>query len=284
MSYLLILIKSAVNLSEGVLIKKYNKKYKFGSMFFTGIISLAAMLFSLLSDSDGFHAGTEILPYSLIFGAIYCVSYLMTFIALACGPFALSMLIISYSLVFPIVYGIVWLKESVTPFTCVGFALLAISLFLVLDTKNDGEYKISLKWGITIGITSVGNGILAIVQKMQQLRFNNVYNHEFMVIALALTTMVLLCLGIIRDRARIREVIRFGTPYAAAAGIANGLNNHLTMAINNLIPISISVPLISGVKIVMSYLYSSILFKERYLKRQVVGVIVGAAALVFLNL
>lgn len=34
MGYLLILIKSAVNLSEGVLIKKYNKKYKFGSMFF----------------------------------------------------------------------------------------------------------------------------------------------------------------------------------------------------------------------------------------------------------
>lgn len=284
MGYLLILIKSAVNLSESVLIKKYNKKYKFGSMFFTGIISLAAMLFFLLSDSDGFHAGTELLPYSLVFGAIYCVSYLMTFVALACGPFTLSMLIISYSLVFSIFYGIIWLKDPITPFTCVGFALLAISLFLVRGAKTDGEHKISLKWGISIGITSVGNGILAIVQKMQQLRFSNAFNHEFMVIALALSAGVLLCLGIIRDRARIREVIRFGTPYAAAAGTANGLNNLLTMAINNLIPISISVPLIAGVKIVMSYLYSALLLNERYLKRQVLGVIVGVAALVFLNL
>ena len=284
MGYLLILLKSTVNISESVLIRKYNEKYDYGSMFFTGIISLAAMVFFLLSDSDGFHAGTEILPYSLIFGAVYCVSYLMTFVALACGPFTLSMLIISYSLIFSIVYGIVWLHDPITSFTYIGFALLAVSLFLVRGTQKDEEHKISLKWIIAIGITAAGNGILAIVQKMQQLRFDNAYNHEFMVISLALSALVLLCLGFVRDRTNIRKAVRYGTPYAAAAGAANGLNNYLTMVINNLIPISISVPLISGVKIVMSYLISGVLFKERYLKRQVIGVIIGAAALVFLNL
>lgn len=284
MGYFLILIKSVVNLSESVLIRKYNEKHNYGSMFFTGIISLAAMCFFLLSDTNGFHFSAEILPYSLVFGTIYCICYLLTFVALACGPFTLSMLIISYSLVFSIVYGIVWLHDPITPFTYIGFALLAVSLFLVRGTKKDENHKISLKWIIAIGITSAGNGILSIVQKMQQLRFDNAYNHEFMVISLALSALVLLCLGTIRDRANIRKSIRYGTPYAATAGVANGLNNYLTMVINTYLPISISVPLISGVKIVMSYLISGVLFKERYLKRQIVGVIIGAAALVFLNL
>ena len=285
MGYFLILVKSAVNISESVLIRKYNEKHKYGSMFFTGIISLAAMIFFLLSDTDGFHASTEILPYSLVFGAIYCISYLFTYVALACGPFTLSMLIISYSLIFSIVYGIVWLHDPITPFTYIGFALLAVSLFLVRGAKKDENHKISLKWLIAISVTSAGNGILAIVQKMQQLRFDNAYNHEFMVISLALSALVLLCLGgAVRDRAHIRKSIRYGTPYAATAGFANGLNNYLAMIINNYIPISISVPLISGVKIVMSYLISRALFKERYLKRQIVGVVIGAAALVFLNL
>ena len=284
MGYLLILLKSGVNISESVLIRKYNEKHDYGSMFFTGIISLAAMLFFILSDTDGFHAGKEILPYSLVFGAVYCISYLMTFVALGCGPFTLSMLIISYSLVFSIVYGIVWLHDPITPFTCIGFALLAVSLFLVRGEKKGSEHKISVKWLIAIGITSAGNGILTIVQKMQQLRFDNACNHEFMAISLAISAVVLLCVGIIRDRANIRNTFRYGAPYAVTAGAANGVNNYLSMVINNLIPISISAPVFSGVKIVMSYLISGVLFKERYLRRQIVGVVIGAAALVFLNL
>ena len=284
MGYLLVLLKSLSSLCEGVLIRKYSEKHKSGSMFFTGVISFFAMLFFLITDADGFHTDAAILPWALAFGGIYCTAYLLTFVALSCGPFTLSMLVISYSLVFPIAYGIIGLGESVSAFTCIGFVLLALSLFLVRSNKDNSGQKITAKWILAISLTAVGNGMLSIIQKVQQLKFDNRFNHEFMVIALALSAALLLCCGIIRDRADLKEILRFGVPYAAGSGCANGLNNFLGLVLNTLLPLSIISPLNAGVKIVLSFFCSRLLFREHYIPRQIIGVAVGAAALVFLNL
>ena len=284
MGYLLIILKTIANISESVLIKKYNERHSAGGMFFTGILSLFALAFFFVSDKNGFGFPAEMLPFAIAFGLIYCISYFLTFVALACGPFTLSMLIISYSLVFPILFGIIFLHESVSVFTCIGFILLMISLFFVRENKDEKEKKISAKWLISIIIVTLGNGLLAIIQKMQQLRFNNECNNEFMIIGLAVSALVLLTGGIIKDRKQLKEIIRYGIPYAGTAGVANGINNLLTIAVNNLLPLSIVSPVFSGMKIVVSFLSATILFKEKYMKRQILGVGIGVIALVFLNL
>ena len=284
MGYLLIILKTIANISESVLIKKYNAKHSAGGMFFTGILSLFALAFFFISDKNGFSFPPEMFPYAIAFGLIYCISYFLTFVALACGSFTLSMLIISYSLVFPILFGIIFLHEPVSVFTCIGFILLMISLFFVRENKDEKEKKISVKWLIAIIIVTLGNGVLAIIQKMQQLRFNNECNNEFMIIGLAISAAVLLIGGIIRDRKQLKEIIRCGIPYAGTAGVANGINNLLTIAVNNLLPLSIVSPVCSGMKIVISFLSATILFKEKYMKRQILGVGIGVIALVFLNL
>lgn len=284
MGYLLILVKTAVNLSESVLIKKYNAKHTAGGMFFTGVLSLFALLFFVVTDKNGFHFPPGMLPYAITYGLIYCISYFLTFVALACGSFAMSMLIISYSLVFPIVFGIIRLHEPVSAFTCTGFALLMISLFLVRGETSKDEKKFSVKWLIVITITMVGNGVLAIIQKVQQLKFDNACNNEFMIIALAVSSAVLLAGGIVRDRRDLKEIVRYGIPYAGSAGIANGINLFLGITLNNLLPLSIISPASAGVRIIMSFLLSRTIFKEKYLKRQIVGVAAGTLALIFLNL
>lgn len=284
MGYFLILIKTVANMSEGIFIKKYNAKHSAGGMFFTGILSLFALLFFVISDRNGFTFPKQMFPYAIAYGVIYCISYFLTFVALACGSFTMSMLIISYSLVFPIVYGILWLHEPITPFTCIGFGLLLISLFLVRGEKTDDEKRFSVKWLIAIVVTTVGNGLLAIIQKVQQIKFDNSCNNEFMIIALSVSAAALLIGGVIKDRKCLKEIVRYGIPYAGSAGVANGVNNLLTLYVNNLLPLSIVSPAYAGVKIVMSFLTARILFKEKYLKRQIVGVAIGTAALIFLNL
>ncbi len=284
MGYLLIVLKSIANISESILIKKYNAKHSAGGMFFTGILSLFALAFFFVSDKNGLNFPTEMFPYAIAFGFIYCISYFLTFVALACGPFTLSMLIISYSLVFPILYGIIFLHESVTVFKCIGFALLMISLFFVREKKDEKEKKISVKWIAAIVVVMLGNGVLAIIQKIQQLKFNNECNNEFMIIGLAVSAVALLTGGIVKDRKQLKEIIRFGIPYAGTAGVANGVNNLLTIAVNNLLPLSVVSPVCSGMKIVVSFLSATILFKEKYIKRQIFGVGIGVIALIFLNL
>lgn len=284
MGYLLIILKTIANISESVLIKKYNTKHSAGGMFFTGIISLFALVFFFVSDKNGFNFSVDMLPYAVAYGFIYCISYFLTFVALACGSFTLSMLIISYSLVFPILFGIIFLHESVSVFTYIGFILLLISLFFVRGKKDEKEKKFSVKWLISVIIVTLGNGLLAIIQKIQQLKFNNECNNEFMIIGLAVSASVLLICGIIVDRKQLKEIIRYGIPYAGTAGVANGINNLLTIAVNNLLPLSIVSPVCSGIRIVFSFLSATVLFKEKYLKRQLIGVGIGIISLVFLNL
>ena len=105
-----------------------------------------------------------------------------------------------------------------------------------------------------------------------------------MIVGLSVSASVLLISGIIKDRKQLKEIIRYGIPYAGTAGIANGINNLLTIAVNGLLPLSVVSPVSSGMKIVLSFLSASVLFKEKYMKRQLLGVGIGVIALVFLNL
>ena len=105
-----------------------------------------------------------------------------------------------------------------------------------------------------------------------------------MIVTLAFSTVVLLIAGIIMNGKDLLYILRHGGLYASAAGISNGATNLLNMVVNAMIPISIAAPTRSGIKIVISFLISLFIFKEKLTKRQVAGVIIGAAALVLLNL
>lgn len=82
----------------------------------------------------------------------------------------------------------------------------------------------------------------------------------------------------------VKEIVRYDVPYAMGADLINGFRNMLSVLVYTMLPISISSALTSGIKIVVSFVVSALLFKEHFLKRQVMGVIVGALALVFLSL
>jgi len=282
MAYFLIIVSVFASLVEGVFIKKYNSRHLHGGFIFTSIVSLFSMLYFLISNKFAFEFSSELLPYAVISGLLFCMASVLTYVALTCGSFSMSMLILSYSIVFPIVYGVVFTKEPITLFSLIGFVLLAISLFLTRGQKVGGSF--SVKWIVCILLSFVGSGMFSVVRRMQQLRFDDAYNNEFMIITLGISAFVLLITGIVVDGKYLKEILKYGFPYAAFAGFSNGIANMLSIVVNTFIPISLSSPLSSGVKILISFIVSSVLFKEKYLPRQVAGVAVGALALVFLNI
>ncbi len=288
MHYLLIVLASCTSLAEGVIIKKYNGKYNSGSFIFTAMISFFSMSFFLLSDlitdPQKLTIPAELLPYALIAGVWYCAATILTYIALQIGSFVISLLIVSYSIVFTTAYGIIFLDEPTTVFTWLGFALIAVSLFL-LRGKSDGEKKkFSFTWLICIGISCVGNGAFAIISRMQQIRFDNSVTNEFMVIALTLSAVTLGVFGIVKEKKQAWTSFKTCLPYAIGAGMSNGMTNMMALVVNTLIPISIAAPMRSAVKNILSMGVSMAIFKEKFLTRQIIGVVLGAAAVVFLNL
>lgn len=284
LAILLVIISCSTSLVEGILIKKYNSRHTKGGFIFTAMVSLFSMLFFVITDKGGFDFSSEMLPYGIISGVFYCVASLLTFVALGCGPFTLSMLILSYSGLLPIGYGIFFLKDEVTAPMVIGIILIFVSLFLNRGEKREGDKKASLKWLICIGISFIGSGMVSIIQKMQQLRFENSVNNEYMIITLGFSALVLFTVGFIKDHKNALYIFRYGGIYSSLAGISNGATNFLTIAVNMLLPISIASPIRAGTKVVLSFIVSLLLFKEKFKKRQIVGVIVGAVAIILLNL
>lgn len=290
MHYLLIVLASCTSLAEGIIIKKYNGKYQSGSFIFTAMISFFSMSFFLLSDlitdPQKLTFPAELLPYALVAGVWYCAATILTYIALQIGSFVISLLIISYSIVFTTAYGIIFLDEPTTLFTWLGFALIAISLFLLRRKSDESseKKKFSFTWLICIAVSCVGNGAFAIISRMQQIRFDNGVTNEFMVIALTLSAVTLGIFGIVKEKKQAWGSFKTCLPYAIGAGMSNGMTNMMSMFVNTLIPISIAAPTRSAVKNILSMGVSMAIFKEKFLPRQIVGVVLGAVAVVLLNL
>lgn len=288
--YLLILVRSGVGLFEGIFIKRYNAKHGKGGFLFTAIVALFSMAFFVFKDlvlTDGAITITpELLPYALLSAAFYASASFLTFIALSCGSFTLSILILSYSGIFTISYGIFVLGERLSVCAYIGLALVLVSLFLTRDkaTKTEKEKKLSLKWLITIGISFVGNGMIGILMRAQQIKFNATLDNEFMIVTLAVSALILLIIGLAKDSRDLGYLLKHGGLYALLGGVANGATNALSLIINTMIAVSLSSSLGAGTKIVLSFLVSLVLFHEKFSKRQIVGVSLGMVSLVLLNL
>ena len=288
LAWLLMIAGVAIHRIEAISIKKYNEKHGKGGFIFTAILSFVAMLFfivkDIIVDPNGLNFTLDLVMLGIVGGICYASASYLTFVATGCGPFVLTSLFLSYTVLVSMGYGII-LGESTTVLTYIGIVLIALSLFFVRPEKKEGKgVKITLKWVLCIIASFVGSGALSVLMKYQQLRFKAAFDSEFMIIVLGFSAVSMLIIGIIKDRKNLGYIFRHGTPYAAIAGVANGATNVLGLVVNNMIDLVIAAPVRSGLKIVISFLVSRFLFGEKLSKRQIVGVALGMLALIVLAL
>ena len=284
MGILFIFLSVCTNLLEGLLVKNNGEKNGNNVFWFNGLMALASMLFFVITENSGFNFSKELWLYAIPSAVCYCGALICTYFALANGPFAISMMIISYSIVLPIIYGIVFLNEPTSVIIYIALAIMAVSLYLSRgDTANDSG-KFSVKWLICIAFATIGSGGFAIVKKMQQLQFNEKCDNEFMIISLALTVITLFVLGIFVTKGSIKNITKSTIIFSLAAGISNGVTNMLTLLINTVMVLSLSSPISTGIRILLSFIVSGLFLKEKFLKRQIIGAALGAASLIMLSI
>ena len=284
MGTLLIFLSVCTGMAESMLIKKYNSSHESGGFFFTALVSLFSMLFFVVSNRDGFAFPGALWGYAVCAGVCYCAASFLTYMALEWGSFAVSMLLLSYSgIVFSSVYGIVFLKEKVTALSAVGLVLILASVYLSRNAPDETKKKVSLKWVAAISVSCAGSGLFTVIKRMQQIRFSQACDHEFMIAALGLSAAALLLAELIRSR-KSGGLALSCVPYAVGAGVSNGLNNLLGLLVTVMMPISIVSPVRAGVQIVFYFAAGALVFKEKFLKRQVAGAALGLLAVILLNL
>ena len=277
--YLVVIITAVAG--QKIIQKPFTKKTGGkGVLFFTTFSCLAATLFFIIT-SKGFSFDKAFLPYSVAFAFFYALATVFTVVAVSSGPLSLTALFISYSLVLPTLYGVVFLKDNIDVFLILGIILWVSSLYLINKKIKGG--RVSLKWIISVLLAFIGNGFCSIVQKGQQIKFGGEFKNEFMVIALIIATLAVFITGVIKERNGAAVYVKFGIVPAIICGVLNGVMNLFVMILSGEMPVSVMFPIISAGSMILSYLASTFVFKEKLTKTQIVGFFVGVLAVALLN-
>lgn len=285
MGWLYLFLGQFVHLSEGMIIKYYGKKYGVGGFLTNGLISFFSMIFFLVSDTDGFYFPKEIWGFGIISSLLYATGFYAMYIALKSGSFAITRLVTSLSTIFPIFYGLIFLDEKATNFTYTGMVLIFVSMFLINYKKSDinNQKPGYRKWIIALLFTVISNGFISIVMRAQQLYFGDQCSNEFMILSLGGSCIALLIAGILKDNKSLIHTLRHGGFLGACAGVANGISNYLTLLIYLYIPISVATPMRTGLGLILTFVVSILIYKEKFTKQQLIGAAIGIIALILLK-
>lgn len=270
---------------EVMLVKRYGKKYGKGGMFFNAIICLFAMIYFFITDTGGLVFAKGIWGYGIVNSLMYATGFYAAYVAFKIGSFGLTRLFTSFGVIISTFYGIIFLNEPTSLLTYISLAMILVSLALMNYSKSEGtRQKITLKWVIYVLLIIISNAAIAIIGRMQHGVYGDVYKNEFLIISLAGAAISLFALGAVFERESFKETLRHGIIYGASAGVCNGINNLFVLITYNYLPISFTSPLKSGLGIVISFVVSVLLYKEKFGRHQVVGVIIGALAVVLMNI
>ena len=279
MGVLLIILNQLTHSGEGMVVRRYGRKYGDGGMMFNAILCLFSAVFFVVTDKGGLVFTKELVLYGIIGCILFAAGFYGAYLALQTGSFAMTRLIISFSGLISIFYGIIFLHEQASLLKWIAIALVFVSSFVMKYQKN-GDKDFSWKWFIFVLITAISNGFISVVQRTQQLKFNHAYNNEFMIISLVGAAVILAVLGIIKERDNFLPTLKKGSLYGVFAGMLNGASNLLNLLIIAEYQLSGSTPIRTGVGLAAGFLISIFIYKEKFRKIQLLGALIAIVALV----
>ncbi len=266
---------------QDIVKKPYLRKTGGKGIYVFGLITgVTAMLFFVVT-SRSLTFDVRVLPYAAAFAVSYAVSTVASVAAVSCGSLSLTSLIVSYSLMLPTVYGLVFLHDPIGVGLIPGLVLLGASLILI--NRKDKSIRFSLRWVISVTLAFLGNGMCSVVQKMEQVRFDGAYKNELMIEALLIVTLLVLVMSLKEEHKDLGQYIKSSWYYGVISGVLNGMVNLFAMVLCGRMPVSLMFPLISAGGIIVTYLVSRFLYKEKLTKTQFAGFFLGIVAVALLN-
>lgn len=229
---------------------------------------------------------TKVLFYSAGYGIFYTMALIGLFNAINCGSVSLTSFIKQLSFIGVAIWGFVFWHSPITITVTVALLLIAVALFLCFKTnKKQTNNSVSIKWLFYVLLLFIGNAGCSIVQKYEQLAFNGEHGNMLMCFAvgfaLLLSTIFLLKNGIPHFKLLSKGSLKF----PMFAGVSSALANLfiLLLATATLSP-AVIYPCIAVGSMILTILFSVIVYKEHLIRLQWIGLLIGIVAIVFLNI
>jgi len=266
---------------EAMLVRRYGKKYSTG-LFFNAILCLFATLFFILKDQNGFSYSHQLLLYGVVSALLFAGGFYFMYLALRQGSFIGTKMIGSFSVVITVYYGLFFLRENIKFTGYIAIVLTFLSVFMLLWKKEEPKKQESgsAKWLVYALLSALCNGFIGVISKSQQMYFSGACDDEFMIVSFLGASLSLLVFAFVKERENFKEAVSSGFLYGAGAGLINGVKNFFVLLLYLYMPVSVCVPLRTGLGYMLSFLISVFLYKEPFTKLKISGIALGVLAVI----
>lgn len=223
------------------------------------------------------------------FGSLIFLNGFFMVLAFAAGPWSYTFLIISLSMLMPTFSGAIFWHEHVTLQQYIGTALVVLCLIMSVEKKED-EKKASLKWLIFTIAAFLASGSVGILQKVHQ---SSAYADElngFLIMSFAAGAVLSGICALVfsfkegfSDHKLTKKELATSFGLFVIIGIANATLHKLNLYLAGVLDSAVFFPVANGVPIILTSLIAFTVFKEKLTKKQWIGLLVGAVAVVLLT-
>lgn len=242
------------------------------------------------------------IPWALTVSYAVCVllSQISLMKAVEYGSVAMSSLFYSCGFVIPVLFGIVYYKESFNALHVIGIILILTSfVFSVEKTQK----KINAKWLCFALGGTVFSGLVGVIQKLFATQ-STPYSLDLFLSAAFFCIIVVSAIvffactrftpaqkpknkSIAEENAALqsqkRKSVLFPSfVFTSALGVVMGGINKLNTYLAGILPSVVIFPATNGGVIVVSAVFSAIFFKEKLSKKQILSIIVGFIAILLI--
>lgn len=224
--------------------------------------------------------------YGAGMGIFNLLAALLFALALSCGPMSLTTLIqLGISLVVSALLGPVFWHEPITAYQAVGILLLLIAIVLTSNTKVDKN--ISVKWLVLTILAGAFNATLGLFQKLQNMSPHPEEQMGFLFWCFIFSTGLNIIWLTLRTKTGKKETVTFQLKgkvllFALLCGVSMAAQHIINLKMVGALPTAVFFPLCSGSRILCTALLGIFWFKEKLSRRQLIGFIIGFAALMLI--
>ena len=203
--------------------------------------------------------------YAVLAGAAYTTAALGYLLALSCGPYSVTLIILNISSFMPILYSHLILDEPISGWQLAGLGILlgACVTLTVLRSRGNKGARFNLKWMLYALLTFVANGFINFAIRLNTTLTPDTSRNSLFAVAYALAAV--LCFSFFFLSGGIRKGIRPKPLMAPAAGVAASLTLQLTP--NSILPLyltaALQYPLVNGMTILAGVVIGIVFFKEK---------------------
>lgn len=228
--------------------------------------------------------------YGILFGTVFIATIACYYYAMHTGPLSYTSFFYSASMIIPALAGVLIWNDTFRWTAGVGIALFLVAFYFISVPGTKERGKGNRKWLILCAATWFLNGSLSVIVKAQQMAMKGQEASSMTTVAFTCACVLSFVLYFIlaasagqKAGAEIRHMGVYTLPLLALS-LGNGGGNLTITYLSSRVSSAYLFPVVLGGMMVAVTAYSVLALKEKINKYGVIGMAIGIAALLILNI